>query len=151
MFVIFCNHLYGVMTGTWESRECNHLPSKCWQEQRSLLKKIILFSWDKSFPLIFGNVPAIAKKIFMKSTELHKVLDLSPNLDFKVRLSSFQSFMKIRKEEPLYTKKGIDWSYDTLGFYMCQNLLPAVCGKKFKKWFETQLQFHSNDFWTIHQ
>ena len=32
--------------------------------------------------------------------ELPKVLDLPPNLDFKVRLSSFQSFVKIRTFEP---------------------------------------------------
>ena len=44
----------------------------------------------------------------MRRAELQKASDFPSNLDFKVRPSSFQSFVNIKKPQPFYIKKGIN-------------------------------------------
>ena len=45
------------------------------------------------------------KSLYDVLPELQKVLDLPPNLDFKVPISSFQSFVKISKKAFIYQEK----------------------------------------------
>ena len=71
-------------------------------------------------PIIWERLGLLCICFLYVSAELQKVLDLPPNLDFKVQHSSFQSFVKIRKKSLYISRRVlIDLSLIYQNHYMC--------------------------------